>query len=53
MNSDNVNVFINSNELDYNTAMQIYTMLKDEVAREIFDFATSGEKFDEQLKMVN
>ena len=31
MNSDNVNVFINSNELDYNTAMQIYTMLKDEV----------------------
>ena len=31
MESDNVNVFINSNELDYNTAMQIYTMLKDEV----------------------
>lgn len=31
MNSDNVNVFINSNELNYNTAMQIYTMLKDEV----------------------
>ena len=32
MNSDNVNVFINSNELDYNTALSIYTVLKDEVA---------------------
>ncbi len=31
MDSDNVNVFVNSNELDYNTAMAIYTMLKDEV----------------------
>ena len=31
MNSDNVNVFINSNELDYNTALSIYTVLKDEV----------------------
>lgn len=31
MNSDNVNVFINSNELDMNTALAIYTMLKDEV----------------------
>ena len=31
MNSDNVNVFINSNELDYNTAHSIYTVLKDEV----------------------
>ena len=31
MDSDNVNVFVNSNELDYNTAMSIYTMLKDEV----------------------
>ena len=31
MNSDNVNVFINSNELDYNTALWIYTVLKDEV----------------------
>lgn len=31
MNSDNVNVFVNSNELNYNTAMAIYTMLKDEV----------------------
>lgn len=31
MNSDNVNVFINSAELDYNTALAIYTMLKDEV----------------------
>ncbi len=31
MNSDNVNVFINSSELDYNTALSIYTVLKDEV----------------------
>lgn len=31
MDSDNVNVFVNSNELDYNTAMSIYTMLVDEV----------------------
>ncbi len=31
MDSDNVNVFINSNELDMNTALAIYTMLKDEV----------------------
>ena len=31
MNSDNVNVFINANELDYNTALTIYTMLVDEV----------------------
>lgn len=31
MNSDNVNVFINSDELDYNTALSIYMMLKDEV----------------------
>ena len=31
MNSENVNVFINANELDINTALAIYTMLKDEV----------------------
>lgn len=31
MNSDNVNVFINSDELDYNTALSIYTLLKEEV----------------------
>ncbi len=31
MDSDNVNVFVNSSELDYNTALSIYTMLKDEV----------------------
>lgn len=31
INSQNVNVFINSDELDYNTAMAIYTLLKDEV----------------------
>ncbi|MBD5632572.1 MAG: SpoIIIAH-like family protein [Clostridia bacterium] len=31
MNSDNVNVFINSSELDYNTALSIYTVLKEEV----------------------
>ena len=31
MNSDNVNVFVNSNERDYNTALSIYTVLKDEV----------------------
>ena len=31
MNSDNVNVFINANELDYNTALTIYTMLVEEV----------------------
>ena len=31
MNSDNVNVFINSSELNYNTALSIYKMLKDEV----------------------
>jgi len=30
MDSQNVNVFINSNELDYNTALAIYTILKDE-----------------------
>lgn len=31
MESDNVNVFINSDELDLNTALSIYTILKDEV----------------------
>lgn len=31
MDSNNVNVFVNSSELDYNTALSIYTMLKDEV----------------------
>lgn len=31
MNSNNVNVFINSDELDYNTALSIYTLLKEEV----------------------
>lgn len=31
MDSDNVNVFINSDELDYNTALAIYTMLNEEV----------------------
>ena len=31
MDSDNVNVFVNSSELDYNTALSLYTMLKDEV----------------------
>ena len=31
MNSDNVNVFVNANELDYNTALTIYTMLVEEV----------------------
>ncbi len=31
MDSDNVNVFINSDELDYNTALAIWVMLKDEV----------------------
>lgn len=31
MNSESVNVFINSNELDYNTALSIYTVLKEEV----------------------
>ena len=31
LNSDNVNVFINSDELDYNTALAIYMILKDEV----------------------
>lgn len=31
MESDNVNVFINSEELDYNTALSIYTILKEEV----------------------
>ncbi len=31
MNSENVNVFINSSELDYNTALSIYNILKDEV----------------------
>lgn len=30
MDSDNVNVFINSDELDYNTALAIYTILVDE-----------------------
>lgn len=29
--SQNVNVFINSNELNYNTAMAIYTMIVDEL----------------------
>lgn len=31
MESDNVNVFINSDELNLNTALSIYTILKDEV----------------------
>ncbi len=31
LNSENVNVFINSDELDYNTALAIYKLLKDEV----------------------
>ena len=31
MDSENVNVFVNSNELDYNTAMAIYKMLTEEV----------------------
>lgn len=31
MESDNVNVFINSDELNYNTALSIYTILKEEV----------------------
>lgn len=31
MQSDNVNVFINSDELNLNTALSIYTILKDEV----------------------
>ena len=31
MESENVNVFINSDELDYNTALSIYKLLKDEV----------------------
>lgn len=31
MDSENVNVFINSDELNYNTALSIYTILKDEV----------------------
>ena len=31
MESDNVNVFINSDELNMNTALSIYTILKDEV----------------------
>ena len=31
MESNSVNVFINSDELDYNTALAIYTILKDEV----------------------
>ena len=31
MESENVNVFINSDELDYNTALSIYTILKEEV----------------------
>lgn len=30
MDSDSVNVFINSDELDYNTALSIYTILKNE-----------------------
>ena len=30
VDSDNVNVFINSNELDMTTALSIYTCLKDE-----------------------
>lgn len=32
MNSENVNVFINSNELNYNTAISIYTFLKEEMS---------------------
>ena len=28
--SDNVNVFINSSELNYDTALSIYTMMKNE-----------------------
>lgn len=31
LNSENVNVFVNSDELDYNTALAIWTLLKDEV----------------------
>ena len=31
MNSDSVNVFINSNELNYNTALSIWNVLKKEV----------------------
>ena len=31
MDSENVNVFVNSNELDYNTAMAIYKMPTEEV----------------------
>lgn len=31
MNTGSVNVFVNSNELNYNTALSIYTMLKNEV----------------------
>lgn len=31
LDSENVNVFINSDELNYNTALSIYTLLKDEV----------------------
>lgn len=31
MNSESVNVFINSDELNYNTALSIYKLLKDEV----------------------
>lgn len=31
MNSESVNVFINSNELNYNTALSIWTVLKNEV----------------------
>lgn len=34
MDSDNVNVFINSDELNYNTALAIWLMLKDEVGIE-------------------
>ena len=30
VDSDNVNVFINSAELNYDTALSIYTMLKEE-----------------------
>lgn len=31
MDSNNVNVFINSNELDYDTALSVYNLLKNEI----------------------
>ena len=34
MDTDSVNVFINSDELNYNTALSIWTMLKSEVGAE-------------------